>query len=319
MNVLHRYESLPRRPGAPLLLALGLLLSHPWGWLPPGSGPFAFLVPSGPRTLLAQAPPAAPDPLPLRIVPSGRLLRVQLDGGERLDVRFMAPGDPVRLALPGGEVVEVDPERIVRVTEVRGTVREGRTWLDPGPLPSLLPGAQGNVHLQDRGGSRGVHLGGGVTPGARPRLAVAMHRTLAQRGHLEVDARVGAAVRELQLPRESACSPERDVCVEGAPSRRAIAEAHLSVAARWEVLPGTGVQVALGVPHGIEVELSQRTRRRWGAAIGASATPSARGLSAIGVRYFGEALTVEAGMARVPGEPGPRLHPALQVVRRGRR
>lgn len=93
-------------------------------------------------------------PLDLRVVHEGVLHRVTLSDGSVHFARIVTEGDPVRLGLVEGGVLEIPRSTIREVRQVRGNVVDGRYWPDDpnhsrlffGPTGRNLPRGSGSVN-----------------------------------------------------------------------------------------------------------------------------------------------------------------------------
>ena len=117
-------------------------------------------------------------PLDLRVVHEGVLHRITLEDGSVHFARIVTDGDPVRLGLVEGGVLEISRNRIREVRRVRGTVVDGEYWPDDpnhtrlffGPTGRNLPRGSGSatayygvVPFVAYGVSDRLTLAGGVT------------------------------------------------------------------------------------------------------------------------------------------------------------
>ena len=268
---------------------------------------------------------ASPDPLPVVVVPEGRLLRVETEGGHTWLARVVNPGPTWRLGLAQGGVAEVPAEAIRRVVPVRGTVRGERFW--PGGLESsgLLGPALREPRQPPEPGRSGLHprprvtLGTSVDlgPGRSVEASAVLDPGLPGGSvHLDGEARV------LEVDAWSVLASTRVGASEGEAGPWAMTLGHL----RWAPDEATQLHLSVGMPSVVEAGLVHRPLRRWAALAQGSVVPGGTVGAATGIRYVGDAFSVEVGIAATsvreslpaphPGAPGYRVVPVVRVLHR---
>ncbi len=286
----------------------------------------------------------SPEPLPMIVVEEGRLLKIELEGGQVLMARLASPGPTWRIGLADGGVAEVPESAIRSVVPVRGTVRDARFW--PGGLeaPGLLGPATVFRHafLRPPGAEAG---GGAMSPGARP-------RSVPPRPGLAVGTAVGLGPGR-SAGVSAALDPDgrnRTVLLEGSArlleagpwtleaSGRAgfslpgeVLDAAALGTLRSDVGADTQLHFSVGFPAIVEAGVVHRPFRRWAAVAEAAFAPGGAVGVATGVRYIGDVLSVEVGIASTHGPdhaiPGhsaaahasrarPRTFPVVRVLHR---
>ncbi len=264
--------------------------------------------------LLAVLVPAAaaaqaavlPDPLPVQVLPEGRVLRVELACGDVLWARMVhraGPDGELRLALVEGGVRSVPAGTVVRSSELPGTVREARFWAgDPTP-PALLTATRAG-HLAGRA-PEGPGLAPGFSrpfPGTIPDAAVLATVAVSERlslsaggvAHRGGTERAGIATGRYDLGRFGPVDLATEVLVALVPEGGR-GGATGGVEAAWSRGPRT-VHLGVGTGGWVRGGASWRPVRRWSLGADAFRAPGGETSGSLGARYLGGTLRVEGGL-----------------------
>jgi hypothetical protein len=282
---------------------------------------------------LVPAPSAAqisvlPDPLPVRVLPEGRVLRVDLACGDVLWARIVhtaASEGALHLALVEGGVRSVSAETVVRARELSGTIREARFWAEDRTPQGLLTPTRVERLLARP-------LEGGPIPPA-PSSALSLGRTpdatvlasVEMTGRLSLSAgavafgagegTAGVATGRYALGGVGPVHATAEVLVAAAPNGGQ-GGASAAVEASW-VTGSRSVHLAMETGGSVRVGASWRPARRWSAGVevlrGSAGDPAA----SLGARYMGGSVRMEGGFVAQPHHPGSAdgrilLRPVLQ-------
>jgi hypothetical protein len=283
----------------------------------PAPAPTRALPVTGHDSRLPARPPT--DPLELRVVPGGRLLRVELADGAVLYARMVRPGSPYTLALADGGVTEVPSELVRSVREVSGWIQGSRFWPEPGHEPGLLVG-EVTRHLLPSPGEDAFPLPAGAHPLRSGTVAAThAHRLLPGRWVLasavltppDVPDAVMVGTRA-ELLRTRTLDLGAELRLTAGTGRQLGALALVEV--RAQATPRTRVSAVAGAPSLVGAGVRHRVSRRWGGSIEALALPGQGYAAAGAVRYLAGPWAVDAGISRSSAGGAGTWAPVLGVV-----